>query len=140
MTGVSDADRVAAELVQNYRLSADDLVIEVGSGNGTLLRAIQVLGPRVLGIEPNVRMMAQAFEAGIDTIAAQFTSETARYVQRRYGPAHLVVAHSSPANGLPLELVRAASYCLGSNGVLVFVGQSLFADIRPDPRPIRRAA
>ena len=49
-----------AELAERYGLTAADLVVEVGSGDGSRLRAVRALGPRVLGIEPDVRLMARA--------------------------------------------------------------------------------
>src|SRR4051794_27391367 len=94
----------AAELVRRHGLTPSDLVIEVGSGDGPLLKAIRDRGPRVLGIEPDVMAMSRAWADGVDTIAAVFGPGVAEYVRRRYGPARLVVTRS--VRGIGDELTR----------------------------------
>ena len=110
----------AAELVRRYGLTADDLVVEVGSGTGGRLRAVRRLGPRVLGIEPRLRDMARAFHTGVDTIGAVFGVGAAEYVARRYGPARVVLVRDLRAVGCePAALVADAAACLRRDGVIV---------------------
>jgi hypothetical protein len=72
-------------------LGKDDLVIDVGSNDGTLLLNFRNAGHRVLGIEPtDVGDIAN--ERGIPTIKRYFSPEVAREVKREHGPASLVTA------------------------------------------------
>ena len=72
-------------------LSKDDLVIDIGSNDGTLLSNFKNAGHRVLGIEPtDVGDIAN--ERGIPTIKRYFGPEVAREVKREHGPASLVTA------------------------------------------------
>ena len=72
-------------------LSKDDVVIDVGSNDGTLLSNFKNAGHRVLGIEPtDVGDIAN--EHGIPTIKRYFGPEVAREVKREHGPASLVTA------------------------------------------------
>ena len=72
-------------------LGQDDLVIDVGSNDGTLLLNFKNAGHRVLGIEPtDVGDIAN--ERGIPTIKRYFSPEVAREVKREHGPASLVTA------------------------------------------------
>ena len=72
-------------------LSKDDVVIDVGSNDGTLLSNFKNAGHRVLGIEPtDVGDIAN--ERGIPTIKRYFGPEVAREVKREHGPASLVTA------------------------------------------------
>jgi len=72
-------------------LGEQDLVIDIGSNDGTLLSNFQKGGQRVLGIEPtDVGDIAN--ERGIPTIKRYFGPEVAREVKREYGPASMVTA------------------------------------------------
>jgi hypothetical protein len=110
----------ARRLVTRFGLTADDLVVEVGSNDGARLRAVRELGPRVLGVEPAVRVMSRAFQSGVDTVAGFFDDGLARYLLARYGPARVVLAGAalSTAPDLPGFLSTAAEL-LTPNGVLV---------------------
>lgn len=72
-------------------LGADDLVVDIGSNDGTLLSNFKAGGHRVLGIEPtDVGDLANT--RGIPTLKRYFGPEVAREVKRDYGPASLVTA------------------------------------------------
>lgn len=72
-------------------LSGKDLVIDIGSNDGTLLSNFKNGGQRVLGIEPtDVGDIAN--QRGIPTIKRYFGLDTARQVRREHGPASVVTA------------------------------------------------
>lgn len=72
-------------------LGKDDLVIDIGSNDGTLLSNFKNGGHRVLGIEPtDVGKIAN--ERGIPTIKRYFGPEVAREVTREHGAASVVTA------------------------------------------------
>lgn len=72
-------------------LSSNDLVVDIGSNDGTLLSNFQNGGQRVLGIEPtDVGDIAN--QRGIPTIKRYFGVEVAREVKREYGPASIITA------------------------------------------------
>jgi hypothetical protein len=72
-------------------LTKDDLVIDIGSNDGTLILNFQKGGHRILGIEPtDVAKIANA--RGIPTIQRYFTPEVAREVWRDHGAAKVVTA------------------------------------------------
>jgi SAM-dependent methyltransferase len=72
-------------------LADDDLVVDIGSNDGTLLSSFAADGHRVLGVEPT-RTGDLARERGIDTMTAFFGPEAAREVVDRHGRARLVTA------------------------------------------------
>ena len=72
-------------------LGKDDLVIDIGSNDGTLLSNFKEAGHRVLGIEPT-DVGAIADKRGIPTLKRYFGPEAAREVTREHGPAALVTA------------------------------------------------
>ena len=134
---------LAAELVRRYGLTGDDLVIEVGSGEGTLLKAIRTRGPRVLGVDANVDAMTRAWASGVDSIAAVFGPGVADYARRRYGPARLLFSRSVRPGGEELaRFVAAGTRCLTHDGAIVIhsVGANAVIEVRPDPSPAERFA
>jgi hypothetical protein len=84
----ADLHRESASLLN---LGKDDLVIDIGSNDGTLLTNFKNGGYRVLGIEPtDVGDIAN--ERGIPTIKHYFGPEVARDVKRVHGPASVITA------------------------------------------------
>jgi SAM-dependent methyltransferase len=72
-------------------LTDKDLVVDIGSNDGTLLSNFQNGGHRVLGIEPtDVGDIANA--RGIPTLKRYFGAAVAREVKREHGPARVVTA------------------------------------------------
>lgn len=72
-------------------LGADDLVVDIGSNDGTLLSNFKNGGQKVLGIEPtDVGDIANS--RGIPTIKRYFGLDAAREVKAKYGPASVVTA------------------------------------------------
>jgi SAM-dependent methyltransferase len=148
MTAPQPLDELAVELVRRYGLTAADLVVEVGSGDGALLRAVQQVGPRALGIEPDIKAVTRAFHSGVDTLAAYFCPDVAVYIRRRYGPAELLVTRTVRTTGDDLtNLVAAATRCLSPGGAVVFTsgGVNALVEVRPDlpavnNPPLARAA
>ena len=72
-------------------LGDKDLVVDIGSNDGTLLSNFQKGGHRVLGIEPtDVGDIANS--KGIPTLKRYFGVDVAREVKHAYGPARVVTA------------------------------------------------
>jgi hypothetical protein len=101
---------LAADHAAKYGLKAGDLVVDVASNDGSLLKCFQPLGVKVLGVEPARNLAAAANAAGVPTVDRFFGAETARDLRREYGPAkHVsannVMAHVPDLNGF-LEGLR----------------------------------
>lgn len=120
-------DEFAEDATRRLRLTADDLVVDVGSNDGLLLSCFQRRGIAVQGIEPAENLAARATAAGIPTHAAFFSQDVARELGARR-PAALVTAtnvfaHVDDVRGF----IRAAFDLLASDGVFMVEVQS-FAD------------
>ncbi|HLA21412.1 MAG TPA: class I SAM-dependent methyltransferase [Pseudolabrys sp.] len=84
----ADLHREAAAMLG---LGEKDLVVDIGSNDGTLLSNFQNGGHRVLGIEPtDVGDIANG--KGIPTLKRYFDVAVAREVKDKYGPARVVTA------------------------------------------------
>jgi hypothetical protein len=84
----ADLQRESASLLG---LTGEDLVVDIGSNDGTLLSNFKNAGHRVLGIEPtDVGDIANS--RGIPTIKRYFGPEVGREVAREHGRASVVTA------------------------------------------------
>jgi hypothetical protein len=80
-----------AESSKMLGLTEDDLAVDIGSNDGTLISNFQKGGHRILGIEPtDVAKIAN--ERGIPTIQRYFSKAVAREVKEAHGVAKVVTA------------------------------------------------
>ena len=102
-------------------LMAEDLVVDIGSNDGTLLRCFQESGFRVLGVDPAHEIAQQATEGGIETIKGFFTPALAREIRDHHGTAALVTANNVFAHIDDLAAVaEGVRVLLSPGGVFVF--------------------
>jgi SAM-dependent methyltransferase len=78
-----------AEAAAMLGLGAQDLIVDIGSNDGTLLSNFK--GHRVFGIEPT-EVGKIASSRGIPTLTRYFTPAVAAEVKREHGPARVVTA------------------------------------------------
>ena len=88
---VNNFRQLADTVIKKYKITGKDLVIDIGSNDGTLLRGFKDGGTKVLGVEPtNVAKVAN--KRGIPTIQEFFNSETAGRLVKKYGQAKVITA------------------------------------------------
>lgn len=113
---------MANEVIEEYHLTSKDLVIDIGSNDGTLLGYFKEQEVRVLGIDPASNLVQVARLRGIDTIDDFFTPEVGRQVAKDYGKAKIVCgtnvfAHIDDIHGV----CEGAKAMLDEDGV--FIGE-----------------
>lgn len=109
----------AAQLVQNLKLDAKALVVDVGCNDGTLLGAVKAHGVRVLGIEPT-DIAKIALAAGVPVVQSPFTEKVADEIVRGEGHASVMTATNVFAHMAPLgEVLRGAVRLLKSDGIFM---------------------
>ncbi len=101
------------------KLAPQDLVVDIGSNDGTLLANFKTGGHRVLGIEPtDVRRLAA--EKGIPTLARYFGPTVAGEVKRAHGEARVVTAANCFAHIEDVHAVLAGILdLLAADGVFI---------------------
>ncbi|CAB4329967.1 unannotated protein [freshwater metagenome] len=107
-TWISHARLYAQQCVIKLDLTPSDLIIEIASNDGYLLKEFKNLGIRVLGVEPahNVAEIAQA--QGIDTISEFMGQQVGKQIAAQYGKASLV-----PANNVLAHVPNMHDFLLG---------------------------
>ena len=110
----------ADTLVRMLALESDDLVVEVGSNDGSLLGHFQRRGLQVLGIEPAANIAELANKRGIRTLSRFFSPSTAADVRQAHGEAKAVLANNVLAHVDDLRgFVEGCMYLLNPTGLLV---------------------
>ena len=108
-----------SESVSIISLSKDDLVVDIGSNDGTLLSNFKSNGHKVQGIEPTL-MGKKAIEKGISTEHAFFNAEVAKRVKNSVGQARVITATNVFAHIENVhELVEAIISLLADDGVFI---------------------
>jgi SAM-dependent methyltransferase len=77
-----------------YGVERSDLVVDIGSNDGTFLGQWSWLQKR-LGVEPAVDIAEAARRDGVDTICAYFDADIAAYIRTINGPAKLITSAGS---------------------------------------------
>ena len=94
-------------------LQKGDLVVDIGSNDGLLLKNFIPMGFKVLGVDPAENLAKKATEEGVETVNALFTRKTAGAIAKEKGKAKLI---------------------LGTNRISVKLFMRTFATI-PKPNP-----
>lgn len=96
---VDSARELTSGMVETRHLGAKDLVIDIGSNDGYLLRFYKEHGVKVLGIEPAKNVAAEAERRyGISSVNRFFSLDTAREVRARFGAARAIHANNVMAH------------------------------------------
>ena len=93
-------------------LSKDAVVVDIGSNDGTCLKAFRARGFRVCGVDPAALPAKIANENGIDTIDAFFDADVVGRIKARYGAADFVTSHNVLAHVDDLAATFANIYAL----------------------------
>lgn len=104
--GVEHFRSLAREVTERFKLTEDDLVIDVGSNDGTLLKGFNC---RVLGIEPS------GMAADVPTITGWFSEENVVGLNPKVITACNVFAHVPDINGF----VETVKNVLAEDGVFI---------------------
>jgi 2-polyprenyl-3-methyl-5-hydroxy-6-metoxy-1,4-benzoquinol methylase len=116
--------RLAEDIFTEYELSSGAKVIEIGSNDGTLLKAFAKLGCTVLGIDPAAQPARIANAAGIQTIVDFFSPSLADRLLLDVGKADLIIANNTLANIDKIAgFVDGVARLLKDDGLFVFETQ-----------------
>jgi len=122
---------MAQELSKIAGLSNSDLVVDIGSSDGTLLKAFsQHTGCQILGIEPAPNIAKMANNGGIPTIQDFFNTQTTNEILRK-GKAKIITANNVFNHISDLrDFMTNICACLADDGLFVFEAPSLLDLVR----------
>jgi len=113
--------KYAAEIAAQAGLTSGSLVADIGSNDGSLLKAFAERGCRVVGVDPAVEIAARATAEGVPTVPEYFTPEVANRIRDEHGAAKLITANNVFAHSDQLPaMADAVRQLLDADGLFTF--------------------
>ena len=91
-TATRHLQSLATQLTQRLSLGPANFAVDIGSNDGTLLKAYVPAGVRFLGVDPSGEPVRIANQQGIPTLHAFFNEETAARILEKHGFADAISA------------------------------------------------
>lgn len=112
--------QLAAEAIRKTNFNKQELVVDIGSNDGTLLSYFKSSGKKILGIDPAENLAKKANKEGIETICALFTAEVAHRIKKKHGSAKIITATNVVAHIHDLhDFLEGAKILLSDDGLFI---------------------
>lgn len=119
-TGSEHWYKLSKKIYKDYKLSTNDLVVDIGSNTGVLLSFFKSQGSQIVGIDPATRQVNIARKIGIPTICSYFSPKVAQRIVRKYGQAKVITCNNTFDHVWDLdELMKGVTLLLKQGGVLI---------------------
>ena len=115
------------KLINNFKLKKNDLIVDIGSNDGTFLNFFKRKKMKVAGIDPARNLVKIANKKGIFTIADFFNSKNVSTINKKYNKkAKLILCFNTFAHAEKLrDIIKNINDLLDQKGVFVFECQYL---------------
>jgi SAM-dependent methyltransferase len=118
---VKHFENYAKNIVKKLKLPAKSLIVEIGSNDGSLMKAFKKQDMQVLGVDPAKSIAEAATSEGVNTIPEFFTSTIADQIIATTGNAKIICANNVFAHADNIEdIVKGIRKLLSKEGVFVF--------------------
>jgi len=119
-TRVEYFKKMAEQVIEVGKLKEGDLVVDVGSNDGSLLICFRNLGMKILGIDPAENLATVAALNGVYTEVGYFDSQFAKKVVKKYRNAKAITATNVIAHIQNLhEVLKGGDILLDDKGIFV---------------------
>lgn len=119
-TRVEYFKKMAEQVIEVGELKEGDLVVDVGSNDGSLLICFRNLEMKILGIDPAENLATVAALNGVYTEVGYFDSKFAKKVVRKYQKAKAITATNVIAHIQNLhEVLKGGEELLSKDGIFV---------------------
>lgn len=123
---VKHFEEYAVEVYKQFPKQAKQLVVDIGSNDGVLLKPFKKIGAKVLGIDPAKNIAKIANSQGIETIADFFSSKKVPGLIKKYGKAGIITSNNTLAHTDALhDIFEGVKEFLDEKGIFVFEVQYL---------------
>ncbi|MDG7024402.1 MAG: class I SAM-dependent methyltransferase [Nitrososphaerota archaeon] len=110
---------LSESVTQKFSLTQGDLVVDIGSNDGTSLQGYLKNGVKALGVEPS-KVAKFAIDNGVPTVNKFFDLETAKSITKSSGKARIVTAFNVFAHVDKLDsFMKGVEVLLAQDGVFL---------------------
>jgi hypothetical protein len=107
-------------LIDRHELGPDDLVIDIGCNDASLLSAFAARGVRTLGVDPALNLAEFAADSGVERYTGFFASQSAVEIVKQWGKASVITATNTfPHIPKLRDFMRGIDTALAPGGALV---------------------
>lgn len=123
---VKHFEEYAKEVFSRFPNQAKQLVVDIGSNDGILLKPLMKFGAKILGVDPAKNIAKIANLEGIETITAFFNKDLVKKIIKKYGKAGIITSNNTLAHTDILhDIFYGIKDLLDKGGVFVFEVQYL---------------
>jgi hypothetical protein len=125
-------------LVERHDLDANDLVIDIGANDATLLSAFRRHGVRTVGVDPALNLASLSADRGIERFTGFFGAATAPEIVARWGGAAVITATNTFPHipnlrdfvtGIDTALARGGAFVIEAHYLVDLLDQTAFDTI-----------
>lgn len=110
----------AQEIIKSYKIKKNSLALDLGSNDGSMLKAFLKEDMKVLGVEPAKKISDFANEIKLRTINNFFSEELARKIIKEEGQASIITANYMFANIHNLkDFLSGVKLLLDNDGIFI---------------------
>lgn len=110
----------AVNAAKKFDFKKDDLIVDIGSNDGILLKPFKKAGFKVLGIEPAKKIAEHAKKQGIETLPEFINVNLGKKISKKYGKAKMVTATNVFAHIDDLdEVMKSIKEFIDKDGVFM---------------------
>lgn len=116
----------AQKVIKRFRLTKNDLIIDIGSNDGSLLKFFKKKKIRVLGVDPAKSIVKIANKNKIKTLEGLFDEKISKKIKKKYSSAKIITAFNVFAHTENLiGMLKAVKNLLEQRGTFIFEVQYL---------------
>lgn len=119
---VAHFEEMARQVIERIKITEKDLVVDIGSNVGTLLKAFRgQVNCEVMGVEPALNIAKFAEKDNVPTIQDFFSKETVQKILKKYGKAKAITCNNTfnHINDLN-EFMKNIDRLLAKDGCFIF--------------------
>lgn len=110
----------AKQVFEDYKLTTNSLVVDIGSNDGILLKPFKELGVRILGVDPAKEIAKIATKNGLPTLPYFFDQKIARKILQKHGSAKVISGNNVFAHIPDSDtLLKSVNILLDKDGIFV---------------------
>ncbi len=117
---------LSKQIIKRFKLTKSDMVLDIGSNDGSFLKFFKNKKIKVLGVDPASNVAKIAKKNGIETLVNFFGLKIAKKIKKKYKKAKIIICFNTFAHAENMrEIIKSINEILDQNGIFIFECQYL---------------